>query len=320
MSSGPDTHVEPTSGDPGAAASAAVTGGAEVGVGGREAGLWKDAWRQLRRSPLFIASALTITLFTLMAAFPRLYLWFYPGSTDPRECSLSNSVGRPSAAAWFGFDLQGCDYYTQVIYGAKVSMIVGISTVLIAGVIAIVFGSIAGYYGGKTDTLIARITDIWFGIPLILGAIVFLNAIGTRGLFQVTLVLVAFSWMTMLRLMRSSTIEKREADFVDAARALGASTSRIIGRHILPNAIAPLIVYATITVGITITVEATLSFLGVGMQLPAITWGLMINSSFRRILTAPHLLVFPGLFLSIVVLAFIVMGDALRDALDPRLR
>jgi oligopeptide transport system permease protein len=126
--------------------------------------------------------------------------------------------------------------------------------------------------------------------------------------------------MTMLRLMRSSTIEKREADFVDAARALGANTGRIITRHILPNAIAPLIVYSTITVGITIAVEATLSFLGVGLQLPAITWGLMINSSFRRILTAPHLLAFPGLFLSVVVLAFIVLGDTLRDALDPRLR
>lgn len=320
MSSGPHTPVEQTSGDQGAVASEAITGGAEIGVGGREAGLWKDAWRQLRRSPLFVISATTIVLFALMAAFPRLYLWYYPGSTDPRACSLTNSVGRPSADAWFGFDLQGCDYYTQVIYGAKVSMIVGISTVVIAGVIAIVFGSMAGYYGGKLDTVIARVTDIWFGIPLILGAIVFLNAIGTRGLMTVTLVLVAFSWMTMLRLMRSSTIEKREADFVDAARALGANTLRIITRHILPNAIAPLIVYSTITVGIIIAVEATLSFLGVGLQLPAITWGLMINSSFRRILTAPHLLAFPGLFLSVVVLAFIVLGDTLRDALDPRLR
>ena len=320
MSSGPHTPVEQPSGDQGAVASEAFTGGAEIGVGGREAGLWKDAWRQLRRSPLFVISATTIVLFALMAAFPRLYLWYYPGSTDPRACSLTDSVGRPSADAWFGFDLQGCDYYTQVIYGAKVSMIVGISTVVISGVIAIVFGSMAGYYGGKLDTVIARVTDIWFGIPLILGAIVFLNAIGTRGLMTVTLVLVAFSWMTMLRLMRSSTIEKREADFVDAARALGANTGRIITRHILPNAIAPLIVYSTITVGITIAVEATLSFLGVGLQLPAITWGLMINSSFRRILTAPHLLAFPGLFLSVVVLAFIVLGDTLRDALDPRLR
>jgi oligopeptide transport system permease protein len=320
MSREPGTSA-PTYSDESTLASAEATaGGTEVGSAGHEAGLWKDAWRQLRRSPLFVVSAGAIVVFALMAAFPRLFLWFYPGNSDPRSCSLSDSIGRPSADAWFGFDIQGCDYYTQVIYGAKVSMIVGISTVIIAGAIAMIFGSIAGYYGGKTDTLIARITDVWFGIPLILGAIVFLNAIGTRGLLQVTLVLVAFSWMTMLRLMRSSTIEKRDADFVDAARALGASNTRVIMKHILPNAIAPVIVYGTIFVGIVISVEATLSFLGVGLELPAITWGLMINASFRRILTAPHLLVFPGLFLSIVVLAFIVLGDTLRDALDPRLR
>ena len=143
--------------------------------------------------------------------------------------------------------------------------------------------------------------------PLIfLGAIVILNAIGTRGLFQVTLVLVALGWMTMLRLMRSSVIERRSADYVDAARALGASTPRVIMRHILPNAIAPVIVYGTIFIGVAISVEASLSFLGVGLQLPAISWGLMINSSFTRILEVPHLLVFPGLFLSVLVLAFIV--------------
>jgi ABC-type dipeptide/oligopeptide/nickel transport system permease subunit len=320
MSSGSSTHVEPPGDEATAAAAQATGGGAELGTAGHEAGLWKDAWRQLRRNPLFLISALTIVVFALMAAFPRLFLWYYPGDADPRNCDLLNSVGRPSADAWFGFDLQGCDYYTQVVYGAKVSMIVGISTVLIACGIAVVFGSIAGYYGGRLDTVISRITDVWFGIPLILGAIVFLNAIGQRGLPQVTFVLVAFSWMTMLRLMRSSTIERRDADFVDAARALGASTPRIIMRHILPNSIAPVIVYGTIYIGIVIAVEATLSFLGVGLELPAITWGLMINSSFRRILQAPHLLVFPGVFLSIVVLAFIVMGDALRDALDPRLR
>lgn len=320
MSSRSDTSTKTTAPGTDEAAADAAAGGAEVGVGGREAGLWKDAWRQLRRNPLFVISSITIVLFAIMAAFPRAYLWFYPGDSDPRSCSLSNSVGRPSAEAWFGFDLQGCDYYTQVIYGAKVSMIVGIATVIVAGGIAIVFGSLAGYYGGRFDTLISRVTDVWFGIPLILGALVFLNAIGDRGLPQVTFVLVAFSWMTMLRLMRSSTIEKRDADFVDAARALGASTPRIITKHILPNAVAPVIVYATIFVGLVISVEATLSFLGVGLQLPAITWGLMINSSFRRILQVPHLLVFPGVFLSVVVLAFIVMGDALRDALDPRLR
>jgi ABC-type dipeptide/oligopeptide/nickel transport system permease subunit len=302
------------------ASAAAATGGADVGTGGREASLWSDAWRKLRRNPLFVVSALVILVYTLMAAFPHLFTSFYPGIRDPRVCSLSNFAARPSSEAWFGFDVQGCDYYANVIYGAKVSMVIGISTALVAGIIAVVLGALAGYYGGRLDSIISRITDIFFAIPTILGAIVILNSIGRRGLFQVSLVLVALNWMTMLRLMRSSTIERRTADYVDAARALGASTPRVIARHILPNAIAPVIVYGTILIGVAISVEAALSFLGVGLQLPAISWGLMINSSFTRILQVPHLLVFPGLFLSVLVLAFIVLGDALRDALDPRLR
>jgi ABC-type dipeptide/oligopeptide/nickel transport system permease subunit len=299
---------------------AAATGGADVGTGGREASLWSDAWRKLRRNPLFVISALVILVYAVMAAFPHLFTSFYPGIQDPQDCSLSSSADRPSGEAWFGFDIQGCDYYANVIYGAKVSMVIGIATAGFAGLIAVVLGALAGYYGGRLDTIISRITDVFFAIPLILGAIVVLNAIGTRGLFQVTLVLVAFGWMTQLRLMRSATIERRDADYVDAARALGASTPRVIMRHIVPNAIAPVIVYGTIFVGVAIATEAALSFLGVGLQLPAISWGLMINSSFTRILQVPHLLLFPGIFLSVLVLAFIVLGDALRDALDPRLR
>jgi ABC-type dipeptide/oligopeptide/nickel transport system permease subunit len=267
-----------------------------------------------------VISAIVIVVFAVMAAFPQVFTSFYPGNPDPRSCTLSNTVDRPSATAWFGFDVQGCDYYARVIYGARVSMIIGITTAVFSGAIAVVFGSLAGYYGSRLDTIISRITDVFFAIPTILGAIVILNSIGQRGLAQVTLVLVALGWMTMLRLMRSSTIERRDADFVDAARALGASTPRIITRHILPNAIAPVIVYGTIFIGVAISVEAALSFLGAGLQLPAISWGLMINGSFTRILQAPHLLLFPGLFLSVLVLAFIVLGDALRDALDPRLR
>jgi oligopeptide transport system permease protein len=316
-----DQRVDVTPSGTGSEASVgAATGGAEIGAPGHEASLWSDAWRKLRRNPLFVISALVILVFMVMAAFPHVFTSFYPGIQNPQDCSLSNSADRPSATAWFGFDIQGCDYYANVIYGAKVSMIIGIATALFAGIIGVILGSLAGYYGGKLDTLISRITDVFFAIPTILGAIVILNSIGERGLFQVTLVLVALGWMTMLRLMRSSTIERRDADYVDAARALGASTPRVITRHILPNAIAPVIVYGTIFVGVAISTEAALSFLGVGLRLPAISWGLMINSSFTRILQVPHLLAFPGLFLSVLVLAFIVLGDALRDALDPRLR
>lgn len=281
----------------------------------RQAGLWSDAWRQLRRNPLFLVPAGIVALFAVMAVAPGLFT-----GVDPRACDLSNSLGRPSAGHWFGFDVQGCDYYSRVIHGARVSMTVGIATVACTVVVAVVLGSLAGYYGGVVDALVARLTDIWFALPTVLGAIVILSVLGEKNLPQVTLVLVVFGWPTMTRLMRSSVLAARQMEYVAAARALGAGDGRLIFRHILPNAVAPVVVYATIKVGIIIAAEATLSFLGLGLQLPAISWGLMIAGAQNRVLTAPHLLLFPGLFLSVTVLAFILLGDALRDAFDPRLR
>jgi oligopeptide transport system permease protein len=282
---------------------------------GRRASLWADAWKELRRSPLFLLASALILVFCAMAIAPGLFT-----NANPRACDLSRSLDRPSAEHWFGFDLQGCDYYALVVYGARVSIAIGVIVTLAALVLAIVLGSLAGYYGGILDNIIARITDIWFGLPFILAAIVILSVIGTRGMWQVALVLVVVGWPTMLRLMRSSVLSTKHADYVQAARALGANDLRILARHILPNAIAPVIVYATIYVGIIIASEATLSFLGVGLELPAISWGLMISVAQTRVLNAPHLLLFPGLFLSATVFSFILLGDALRDALDPKLR
>jgi len=297
------------------ATAAAATAEPELEPVGRPASLWSDAWRELRRSPTFIFSALVILLMTVMAIAPQLFT-----DADPRACNLAHSLERPSAGHWFGYDLQGCDYFARTIYGARVSITIGIVVTAASTVIAVVLGSIAGYYGGAIDAVIARITDIWFAIPLILGGIVFLSVVGSHGLWQVSMVLIVLGWPTMLRLLRSAVLAAKENDYVDAARALGASDARILTRHILPNAIAPVIVYATITVGVTISAEAALSFLGVGLQLPAISWGLMISTAQTRILQTPHLLLFPGAFLSLTVLAFVLMGDALRDALDPKLR
>jgi ABC-type dipeptide/oligopeptide/nickel transport system permease subunit len=282
---------------------------------GRPASLWSDAWKELRTSPMFIISALLIVVFIVMAAAPTLFT-----NADPRACNLRNSLELPSGDHWFGFDLQGCDYVARTVYGARVSISIGIIVTIFAVFIALVLGSLAGYYGGFLDTIIARITDIWFAIPTILGGIVILSLLQDRGLWQVSLVLVVLGWPTMLRLLRSAVLSAKEQDYVDAARALGANDFRIIVRHILPNAIAPVIVYATITVGVIISAEAALSFLGVGLQLPAISWGLMIAGAQTRILEYPHMLLFPGAFLSMTVFSFILMGDALRDALDPKLR
>jgi ABC-type dipeptide/oligopeptide/nickel transport system permease subunit len=283
---------------------------------GREGSLYADAWRQLRRRPMFIISGVLILILALMAIWPGLFT-----RLDPRDCNLADSLLRPSGEHWFGTDVQGCDYYARTIWGARVSITIGVLVTAASTLIAVVLGSMAGYYGGIVDTLIARLTDIWFAIPTILGGIVILRSIfSTRGLLQVSLVLIVLGWPTMLRLVRSAVMATREMDYVDAARALGVRNFRIIRRHILPNAVAPVIVYSTITVGVIISAEAALSFLGVGLQLPAISWGLMISVAQNRILTAPHLLLFPGAFLSVTVFTFILMGDALRDALDPRLR
>lgn len=296
--------------DSGTSTATAATGGA---VG--QASLWSDAWIELRRNPLFIISGLLIMVFALMAIAPQLFT-----NADPMFQDLSRSMERPSAEHWFGFDVLGRDYYARVIYGARASITIGLLTVAGAVVIAVIGGSLAGYYGGAIDAILARTTDIWFAIPTILGGIVVLSALGNQGVLQVSLVLTALGWPTVLRLMRSAVLSVNETDYVDAARALGASDLRIIRRHILPNAIAPVIVYATIYIGVIISAEAALTYLGVGLQTPAISWGLQLSEAENRLLQTPHLLLFPGLFLSITIFSFILMGDALRDALDPKLR
>lgn len=302
---------------------------------GAEAGLWKDAFHVLRKNPVFLISGSLILIFVVMAIVPQAFIWFYPGTHDVNQCSLSLSSntggGRPSADAWFGYDIQGCDYYLRTIYGARASISIGLLVTGGALIIALTFGSIAGFFGRWSDTLISRITDVWFAIPTLLFAIVLLSVVddlpdwipfldGQRGIPEVSFVLILSGWPGMLRLMRSSVIANKELDYVSASRALGAGNFRIIRKHVIPNSLAPVIVYATIFVGMIISAEAALSFLGVGLQLPAISWGLMINTATQRIVNIPHLLIFPGLFLSITVLSFILMGDALRDALDPKLR
>lgn len=292
--------------------SAAAAAGVDV-VG--QASLWSDAWGELRRNPIFLISTLLIVVLAVMAIFPGLFT-----RADPRSCNLGNSLLRPSAEHWFGTDLQGCDYYARTIYGARVSMAVGVIVTFAVVIIAVLLGSLSGFYGGIADSLITRVTDIWFAIPTILGGIIILSVFNQKGLWQVALVLILLGWPTLMRLMRSSVLSVKEMDYISAARALGASDGRIIRQHILPNSIAPVIVYGTITVGISIVAEAALSFLGVGLQLPEISWGLMISEAQGRVRNDAYLLFFPAAFLSIAVFSFILLGDALRDALDPKSR
>ncbi|MGY1610136.1 MULTISPECIES: ABC transporter permease [unclassified Geodermatophilus] len=290
----------------------------------RQNSLWSDAWGELRRNPLFWIGAVLGLLFLLLALVPQLFA----RGADPRACSLTNSNQKPSADHWFGFDQQGCDYLANVVYGARNSLIIGVTAVLVVLVLGVVVGAIAGYYGGVTDSVLSRLADIFYALPLILGAIVLLRVgpstdipiINTRGPGAVAIALALFGWMTAMRLVRSQVIAVKSSDYVAAARAMGASNGRILVRHILPNAVAPVLVYATITIGVLIAAEATLTYLGVGLQRPAISWGLQIEAGQSLLRSAPHLVLFPSIILTLTVMAFIMMGDALRDALDPRQR
>ncbi|HQV81934.1 MAG TPA: ABC transporter permease [Ornithinibacter sp.] len=284
--------------------------------------LASDAWRSLRKNPIFWASAVLISIFVLMAIFPSLFT-----STDPREAVLAESRSRPGDGTWFGRDIQGYDIYARCIYGARASILVGVLTTILTVSIGGFIGVMSGYLGGAADAVMSRVGDVFFAIPLLLGAIIFLVSLpdffssnAFLGALKVSLALAVLGWPSMARLMRSSVIQVKPNDYVQAARALGASPSRIVRSHILPNSVAPLIVVATISLGGYIAAEATLSFLGIGLQAPAVSWGIDISAALVGLRTTPHMLFFPSLFLSLAVLGFILLGDAVRDALDPKNR
>ncbi|TDD38843.1 ABC transporter permease [Actinomadura sp. KC06] len=291
---------------------AVAAAGGEIG----RASLWDDAWRDLRRRWVFWGSAAILAVVAVMAALPRLFT----GTAANEGCDPNRSRLGPSGDHWFGTDLAGCDYYAHVVHGARPTLLIGVAVTLFALLIAVLFGMLAGYYGGLVDALIARLTDVFFGLPFVLGATVILLAFPGHGVWAMTLVLVLLGWTTMIRIMRGQVISVRDADYVQAARLLGASDGRIMARHILPNAIAPVIVVATLNVGNVIVGEATLDFLGVGLQYPQVSWGLQLGQAKDSFLDHPHLLAFPAAFLSATVLSFLLLGDAVRDALDPKLR
>jgi oligopeptide transport system permease protein len=278
-----------------------------------------DAWSELVHNPMFIVSGTIVVLILAIVIVPAPFAGLF-GHGNPHACNLANSNEGPRAGHPFGFDVQGCDLYANVIYGARPTVTIGLLVTGTSLMIAIVLGSLAGFLGGAVDTILGRLADVFFGFPFILGAIIILTVIPERNVLTVSLVLIIFGWPVMTRLMRSTVLGERNKDYVLAARSLGASNMRILRKHILPNAVAPVIVYATLVTGGVMVAEATLTFLGVGLQAPAISWGLELASAQTEIQQYPHLLIFPGLFLSISVLSFVTLGDTLRDALDPRLR
>ncbi|MCX5310930.1 ABC transporter permease [Streptomyces sp. NBC_00154] len=277
--------------------------------------LWSDAWRDLRRNPVFIISALIILFLVIIAIWPSLI-----ADQDPLNCDLGKAQEGSQPGHPFGFDGQGCDVYTRTVYGARTSVTVGVCATVGVSILGGILGGLAGFFGGWWDSFLSRITDIFFGIPVVLGGLVFLSVVTSSTVWPVIGFIVLLGWPQIARIARGSVITAKQNDYVQAARALGASNSRMMLRHIAPNAVAPVIVVATIALGTYISLEATLSFLGVGLKPPAVSWGIDISAASQYIRNAPHMLLWPAGALAITVLAFIMLGDAVRDALDPKLR
>ncbi|MFD3332546.1 ABC transporter permease [Streptomyces sp. NPDC058700] len=277
--------------------------------------LWSDAWHDLRRNPIFVISGLIILFLVVIAIWPQLI-----ADGNPLDCDLSKAQEGSQPGHPFGFNGQGCDVYTRTVYGARASVQVGLFATLGVTLLGSVLGGLAGFYGGAWDGFLSRITDVFFAIPVILGGLVLLSVVSSNSVWPVIGFMVLLGWPQISRIARGSVITVKQNDYVQAARALGASNSRMLLRHISPNALAPVIVVATIALGTYISLEATLSFLGVGLKPPTVSWGIDISSAAAYVRNAPHMLLWPSGALAITVLAFIMLGDAVRDALDPKLR
>ncbi|MDV9187474.1 ABC transporter permease [Streptomyces sp. SR27] len=283
--------------------------------------LWGDAWADLRRNPYFIISSALIALLLLISVWPTLFTSASPTAGDLVHHFLSKpELGNVGSPEWLGYDQQGRSVYARLIHGTRASIIVGVAVTAIVTVVGGIMGMISGYFGGWVDALLSRITDVFFGIPFLLGAMVVLQSFVERTVWVVVFALAFLGWTQITRVMRGAVITVKQADYVHAAKALGAGTTRILFRHILPNAMAPVIVVATIALGGYISAEATLSFLGLGLAAPTVSWGVDISAGVAQIRVAPHVLLWPSIMLSLTVLAFIMLGEAVRNALDPKLR
>lgn len=289
----------------------------QIRIDDRPSNLWLDAWRDLRKRPMFYISGILILIIALVAFFPGLFTNVSPDS----NCLLANSNAGPTAGHPLGFTKQGCDVYSRIIHGTSTSLSVGILVTVMTAMLGIIFGAFAGFYGGWVDSLLSRAGDIFFAIPYILAAVVIMSVFSEyRNVLIISLAIGIFAWPSTARVMRAEILRVKNSDFIMAATAIGVSRFKILIRHVLPNSIAPVIVVTTISLAAAIVAEATLSFLGVGLPTTFMSWGNDISQAQGDLRVAPQTLIWPSLALSITVLSFIMMGEVIRDALDPKAR
>lgn len=281
-----------------------------------EGSLASLAWSRLKRMPTALTSLIVVFLLACVSLSSWLGVPLSPYAFDQTSAAYLQG---PSWQHWMGTDELGRDLLARIIFGARLSITIGVVTAGFAFVVGTAYGAIAGYYGGRVDSLLMRIVDIWYSLPDLLVMILAGVLIG-RGTLGILLALGLVSWMGTARLVRAQFLQLCHEEFVDAARVAGQGTFAIITRHLLPNAVGPIIVALTFTVPTAILSESTLSFIGLGLSPPACSWGTLAADGWRALRSHPHLILFPSLFIFATVLAFNILGDCLRDALDPRTR
>lgn len=278
----------------------------------RGTSLWQDAWARLRRNRLAVAGGIILVVITVACL---LVPWLSPYGYEQQDLVLG--AAPPSAAHWLGTDIFGRDLLTRILYGGRVSLMVGLIATSVALLIGVAWGAIAGYLGGRTDAVMMRIVDILYALPFMI-FVVLLTVVFGRSLLLLFLAIGAVEWLTMARIIRGQVQSLKQQEFVEAAVSLGLSRSAIISRHLIPNALGPLIVYTTLTIPAVMLLEAFISFLGLGIQPPQSSWGSLISDGVETMEEYPWLLIFPGIALSITLFALNFLGDGLRDALDVR--
>jgi oligopeptide transport system permease protein len=274
--------------------------------------LWLDAWIKLRKNRLALFG---FAVLLILCVVSLLTPWIAPYGYEQQNLMLGATP--PSAEHWLGTDIFGRDMLTRIMYGGRVSLMVGFVATAVALVIGILWGAIAGFVGGRVDALMMRIVDIMYALPFMI-FIVLLMVVFGRNILLLFVAIGAVEWLTMARIVRSQVMALRKQEFVEAAYSMGLSQWTIIRRHIIPNTLGPVIVYTTLTIPSVMLLEAFLSFLGLGIQPPQSSWGLLINYGVETMEEYPWLLIFPGITLSLTLFALNFLGDGLRDALDPR--
>ena len=276
--------------------------------------LWKDAWKRLRKNRMAVASA---GLLVLVILFCVAGPWLVPYGFDQQD--LAYGARGSTWAHWFGTDQHGRDLLVRTMYGGRISLLVGLCATAVSLTLGVAYGAVSGYFGGRLDAAMMRLVDVLFTIPFMFVVILFLVLFG-RSLVLLFVALGAVSWLTMARIVRGQVLSLKQSEFVEAARASGVRHSGIILRHLVPNALGPIIVYTTLTIPRVMLEEAFLSYLGLGVQPPMAAWGLLVSDGANAMTFFPHMLLFPGALLTLTLFSLNFLGDGLRDALDPRMR